>query len=96
MAKRPRAFRPSNYVSGYFSLIINRIAILFQLISQQIGEFESLGRVKARVAMRFVAVGEVAFGDVLHAAEAFGHVLAGHFKMNAARMSPFRPADREK
>ena len=35
---------------------------------------------------------QIAFGNSLRAAEAFGHVLAGHFKMDAARMRAFGPA----
>src|SRR5258707_7675932 len=55
-----------------------------QLLRNQEREFQRLGRVEARVAMRVIPIGQRLLGDRLGAAGAFGDVLAGHLEMHAA------------
>src|SRR3546814_9191538 len=45
--------------------------------------------------MRVIAVGEPRLGDRLGAADALGHVLAGHLEMHAARVRAFGAMHRE-
>ena len=54
-------------------------------------EVERLATVEPRVAHRLVAVVEVAVGDLVGAAEAFGDVLAGELDVDAARPRALGP-----
>src|SRR5579871_520526 len=55
-------------------------------VGEQERELDRLRGVEARVAVGVVAVGEPLVGDRDRAARAFGHVLAGHLDVDAARV----------
>src|SRR5579862_6205538 len=60
-----------------------------QCFRNQERQVDCLARVKARIAMCVVPVGEVSLGDVLGSAQAFGDISPGQLKMNAACMGAF-------
>src|SRR5215831_11886392 len=51
------------------------------------GQVQGLAAVKSGIARGLVAVAEIAFGDVVPPADAFGDVISGEFDVDAARMS---------
>ncbi len=61
----------------------------------QEGEFERLRGIEPRIAMRVIPVAERIVGDGDGTAHAFGHVLAGHLDMHAARMGALGTVDRK-
>ena len=64
-------------------------------VGQQEGQLDRLRRIKARVAVRVITIGQRRIGDGNGAAGAFRDVLAGHLDMNAAGVDAFRPAHLE-
>src|SRR5689334_3664985 len=59
-----------------------------QFLRNEEGEFKSLLVVEPWIAVSVVARGKIRRGQLLRAAGAFRHILAGHFKVHAARMGP--------
>src|SRR5687768_585630 len=71
------------------------VSLRLQLLGDQEGELQRLAGVEARIAVGVVAVGEAVLGHRLGAADALGHVLAGHLEMHAAGMGAFGAMHRE-
>src|ERR1700742_1608240 len=70
-------------------------ALLLEQFGDQEGHVDRLLGIEPGIADRVVAVVEILVGDGARAADAFGHVLAGHFQMYAAGMGAFRRMDGE-
>src|SRR6202166_2572342 len=77
----------------------HRLALAAALLLEQFGDQERhvdrLLGIETGIADRVIAVVEVLIGDGARAADAFGHVLAGHFQMHAAGMGAFGRVDGE-
>src|SRR5580698_6914135 len=59
------------------------------------GQVQGLTAVQPGVARRFVAVAQVALGDGLAAADAFGDIVAGELDMDASGVSAMCPVNLE-
>src|SRR5438874_7100179 len=77
----------------------HRFGLAAALLLEQFGDQEShvdrLLGVEAGIADRVIAIVEILIGDGARAADAFGHILTGHFQMDAAGMGALRRVDRE-
>src|SRR5580704_7342563 len=69
--------------------------LLFEQFRDQESHVDRLLGVETGIAHGVIAVAQVLIGDGARAADAFGHVLAGHFQMDAAGMGPLRGVDGE-
>src|ERR1700674_1559042 len=65
-------------------------ALLFEQFRDQESHIDRLLGIEAGIADGVIAVAQVLIGDGARAADAFGHVLAGHFQMHAAGMGALR------
>src|ERR1700694_5364193 len=70
-------------------------ALLLQQFGDQEGHVDRLLGIEPGIADRVIPVVEVLVGDGARAADAFGHVLAGHLQMDAAGMRALRRVDGE-
>src|SRR6266478_101252 len=69
--------------------------LLLEQLRDQESQVERLLGIKPEIADRVVAVVEILVGDGARTADAFGHVLAGHFQMDAAGMGALDRMDRK-
>ena len=67
----------------------------FELVGDEEGDFEALLGVKAGIAERVIPFRQRRIGYCLGAPGALGHVLPGHFDMDATGMGAFRLMDGE-
>ena len=67
----------------------SRSALVRQLFSDQKSQLQRLLVVEPRVAVRVIAIREIALGHLVRTAGAFGHVLARHLEMDAAGVRAF-------
>src|SRR5450755_1797814 len=67
--------------------------LLFKQFRDQESHVDRLLGVETGIADGVIAVAEVLIGDGARAADAFGHILAGHFQMDAAGMGALRRVD---
>src|SRR6516162_8431064 len=74
--------------SGGF-ILCHGAAVAVQLGDAE-GQVQRLAAVEPGVARRLVAVAQVAFGNVVAAADAFGDIIAGELDVDAARMGTER------
>src|ERR1700681_1477453 len=70
-------------------------AFLLEQFRNQEGHVDRLLGIEAGIADGVIAIVEILIGDGARAADAFGHVLAGHFQMDAAGMGALRRVDGE-
>src|SRR5260370_830950 len=70
-------------------------AFLLEQFRDQESHVDRLLGIEAGIADRVISIVEILIGDGARAADAFGHVLAGHFQMDAAGMGAFRRVNRE-
>ena len=71
------------------------VAAALHPLGEQEGKLECLVGIETRVAMGVVAILQILGADSAGAARAFGHVLAGHLDVDAARMRAFGAMDLE-
>src|SRR5712691_1653297 len=70
-------------------------ALLLEQLRDQERHVDRLFGIQPWIADRVIAVVEMLIGDGARAADAFGHVLAGHFQMHAAGMGALGRMDLE-
>src|ERR1700728_3223686 len=70
-------------------------ALLLEQLRDQESHVDRLLGVEAGIADGVIAVAQVFIGDGARTADAFGHVLAGHFQMHAAGMGALRGVNGE-
>jgi len=83
-------------VSGNGGDLRDNVPLMLQGLGNEEGKLKPLRSIQTRIAMGVVAVRQAILGNFLGPANAFRHVLAGQFKMNAPGVASFRLMNGEK